>query len=344
MERAPLYSPFGRNSSNSQWYFSQIDFWFILLAFFLPLLLSLPLVSRDLLSGEYAEMVLGVTTLGIAKFPGFPLYFLACKLVTLLLPFGTEIWRINFASLLFGALASLVVYLTGQRLRFPPLVSLSSALLLFFSTKFWASALLSQPEAFHSLLLCLTVYMTLGIIGPFPWKNPRTRIFIWALVCSATGAQHFTLLPWAIAALVLGLAIGLPRHRARGSRYPFILAGILLGLLLPYFYLPLRVLSPAAFVNMDFLSPFALLRQEPTFSRLTAWLIHYVSHGFDTHFLGYDFRASLLELGKALVTFIRTYPFFPLLMVIWGLLLSLRRIFLKQTERPGQGAVFRSLS
>ncbi len=335
-----MYSLRGRIFSNSQWYFSQIDFWFVLLAFFLPFLLSLPLVSSDLMSGEYAEMVLSVTTLGIAQFPGFPLYFLACKLVTLLLPLGTEIWKINFASLLFGALASLVVYLTGRRLRFPPLVSLASALLLFLSTKFWTSSLLSQPEAFHSLLLCLTVYMTLSIIGPFRWKHPRTRIFIWALVCSATGTQHFVLLPWAIAALVLGLALGLPRHRAqaRGSWYPFILAGILLGLLLPYLYLPLRVLSPAAFVNIDFLSPFAHLRQEPTFSRLVTWLIHYVSHGFDTYFLGYDFRSTLPELGRALLSFIRTYPFFPLIMVIWGLLLSLRRLFLKQIERPGQEA------
>jgi len=312
---------------------SRLDPWFALLSLMLPLLISLPLLGTDLITGEYAEFVLGTTTLGIVQFPGYPLYLLSTKFLSLLIPHDSEIWRINFVSLLFGTLSTLFIFLTGRRLRFSPFISLAAALLFFFSPVFWQEALLSHHYTFHLFLLTACLYVTISILGPHTWRNRRIRLFFWAFLCGLTGGQHPALLPWAITALVLVLGIGLPRHRARSSDYSLVFISILLGIILPYLYLPCRLLARPSFLNIDVICSHVQLPQSPSFTNISSWLIHYAAEGIRTFFYVHDFHTSLIQLWNNILTIIRSYPFFSLVIVLLGLLLNLRSMFIKQPSR-----------
>src|SRR6266481_4557497 len=59
---------------------------------------------------DSGELILAARSLGVAHPPGFPLYVLLAHLATLV-PIGNVAVRVNFASAIFAALASLVVTL-----------------------------------------------------------------------------------------------------------------------------------------------------------------------------------------------------------------------------------------
>ncbi len=302
-------------------------------AFLLPLLVSLPLLGNDLIGGEYAEFVLGAASLGIVHCPGYPLYLLSAKFLGWLAPWGTDIWRMNFAGLVFGSCSSLIIYLTGRRLRFPLLVSLAAAWALFFSPFIWQAALLSHHFTFHLMLLCLCLYLTLGIISSPFRPHSQNRWTIWAFLCGITGGQYPPLLTWAMTAFVLGLAIGLPRHPAKKINFVWIFTCLVLGILLPYTYLPLRLPASGAFLNTDFAFHFAELRQNFSPVKLGSWLFWYVTAGYQKYFVDKPLGSSLFQVGQALISFVRNYSFLGLVIMLWGLLLNVRYVFFRRPKR-----------
>jgi Protein O-mannosyl-transferase TMEM260-like len=324
---------YGRESHGQPGGPSRLDPWFAALAFLIPVLSSLPLLGTDLIAGDHTEFVLGSLTLGIVQFPGYPLYLMFTKLLSLLIPHTSDIWRINFISLLYGSLATLLVFLTGRRLRFTPLISLASACFFFFSPFFWQASLLSTYYTFHQLLLTTMLFLTLGIFGPIPGNQKRFRFLFWAALCGLTGGQHPDLLPWAITAFVLGISIGLPRHRAKGSDYSLVFISALVGVILPYIYLPLRVSSPNAFVNLDVVASHVGVLSTFSLTKLTAWLIHYTSEGLHFFFSAHTFHTAVIQLSNNLKAFFYAYPFFPLVVVALGLLFNLRDVFIRQSRR-----------
>ncbi|MCK5218074.1 DUF2723 domain-containing protein [bacterium] len=310
-------------------------FWDLVLAiaaFLLPLLVSLPLLGNDLIAGEYAEFVLGTASLGIVHCPGYPLYLLSAKFLGWLAPWGTDIWRMNFASLVFGSGSSFIMYLTGRRLRFPAPVSLATAWALFFSPFIWQAALLSHHFTFHLMLLCLCLYLTLGIISPPFRLHSQGRWMIWAFLCGIAGGQFLPLLTWAITAFILGLAIGLPRHPAKKFNYVLIFICLILGILLPYVYLPLRMPVSGAFLNTDFAFHYAELRQNFSPAKLGSWLFWYITAGYQKYFIDKSFGSSLFQVGQALISFVRSYSFFGLAIMLWGLLLNVHYVFLQRPK------------
>ena len=60
--------------------------------------------------GDCGELATVAVTLGIPHPTGYPLYCLLGKAWTLLLPFGSLVWRLNVLSALFGALAVACLY------------------------------------------------------------------------------------------------------------------------------------------------------------------------------------------------------------------------------------------
>ncbi|MCK5242959.1 DUF2723 domain-containing protein [bacterium] len=324
---------YGREFSGQSGGPSRLDPWFALLAFLIPVLSSLPLLGTDLTTGDHTEFVLGALTLGIIQFPGYPLYLVCTKFISLLIPHASEIWRINFISLLYGSMATLLIFLIGRRLRFAPFVSLAAACFFFFSPFFWQASLLSTYYTFHHLLITTLLFLTLDIFGPLPWRQRRLRLLLWAAFCGLTGGQHPELLPWAITAFVLGISIGLPRHRVKGSDYSLVFISALTAAILPYAYLPLRLLAANAFVNPDAVAAHAGLMHTPSFTKLISWLTQYVSEGLHSCFFAHTFQTSIIHLGNALLDFVYAYPFFPLVVVALGLLLNLRDVFIRQPRR-----------
>ncbi|MBN1594826.1 DUF2723 domain-containing protein [candidate division FCPU426 bacterium] len=322
----------GTESSGQAGAPSRLDPLFAVFTFIFPVILSLPLLGTDLLGGQQAELVLGSSTLGIVRFPGFPLYLLTTKIISFFVPHPSEIWRIHFTNLCYSASACLFLFLCGRRLHFPPIVSLAAAWLFFFSPVVWQQTLLLHYPAFHLLLLAALVYATLGLLGPMPQRKRQLRLHFWAFFCGLCGGQHPSLLPWAIAVLVVGMTLVLHRQRAKMADYSLIFIMVLAGLLLPYLYLPLRILSPQAFVNTDTVSASALYLA-PTAADVLAWLLQYFKEGFVSFYVTYSLHASLFKLWDKLLALVKAYPLFPLLLVALGLLLNLRSAFVKQSRR-----------
>ncbi len=310
-------------------------FWDLVLAiaaFLLPLLVSLPLLGNDLIAGEYAEFVLGACSLGIVHCPGYPLYLLCAKFLCWLVPWGSDIWRMNFAALVFGSCSSFIIYLTGRRLRFPLLVSLAAAWALFFSPFIWQASLLSHHFTFHLMLLCLCLYLTLGIISPPFRLHSQSRWMIWAFLCGITGGQYLPLLTWAITAFILGLAIGLPRHPANKLNYVWIFFCLILGILLPYLYLLGRMPASGAFLNTDFAFHYAELRQNFSPIKLGSWLLRYVTAGYHKYFIYQPLSSSLVHVGQTIISFVRDHSFIGLMIILWGLLLNVRYAVLQRPK------------
>lgn len=84
--------------------------------FFIVLILYTATLAPGVVGGDAGEHQFVVPLLGIPHATGYPLYVLAGKVWTLLIPFGSMAWRVNLFSAVGGALAaaltSLVVYRT----------------------------------------------------------------------------------------------------------------------------------------------------------------------------------------------------------------------------------------
>ncbi|MCD4813540.1 DUF2723 domain-containing protein [bacterium] len=316
---------------------SVLDPIFALLALLLPLIISLHLLGTDLLGNDFAEFTLGVSTLGIVQFPGYPLYLMATKLVTWLVPYGSEIWRINFASLIYAALAALLIFLTGRRLYFSSLISLAAALLFFFSPFLWQTALVAHYDTFLVFLITACVYTTLDILNPRSLRNLKLKLTAWAFLCGLTGAQHPALIAWVITALIMGLVIGLPRQRSRSKLYWLVIISALAGACLPYLYLPLRLLSPNALFNPDLVSLPGITPPSESLKALFFWFVSYCSDGAQTLLMIKNFHAAVRQFWETVVGFAMTYPFFPLMVIIFGLLLNLRTALLRQPGTTTSG-------
>ncbi len=313
------------------------DLWLAAAAFLIPCAFSWGLLGDDLLVGPPAGFVLGVASLGLLPFPGYPLYLLAAKVLTALLPAASLIWRLNFISLFFGGLTSLLIYLTARRLRYTAAVSLTASLTLAFSPFFWRESLLASPNTFGFFLVCLLFYHTLGFFFLPSQRLSSRRLFAWGALAGFAGGLAPTLAVWVLPLWILGPII--VRGRApqqRGLVFPAVV-GSLLGFLLPYLYLPWRLLAPAAIVNTDMVPQFSELIQMHSLPLILNWLKWFVTDG--------PRQAAQIPvpLGANLLHFLRQYPFLVLGVIALGLFLNLRRLLYQKSKslapdknRPGR--------
>ncbi|MEW6517367.1 MAG: DUF2723 domain-containing protein [candidate division FCPU426 bacterium] len=318
-----MYAPSRPERVDQTIFFLKPDGWFGLLAFFLPLLTSWPWLATSSWAGGQAEWVLGASTLGVVRFPGYPLYLLSAKFLSVVLPLGEELWRYRLLSLLFGSGTCLFVYLIARRLLFPPFVSLATALSCFWFFPVWQAGLRIGPMSFHLWLLAVGVYLTLGLLTPGRHPVSVWRLTAWAALLGATASQSLGLLPWAASALLLGLVLGLPRQRVQAWMYGQAVAAALVGALLPYLYLPLRLTADHVFINTDHFQPLG-----PALN-LHAW------QGFLTQLQSHGSPPAAPQGPWSTVwsVWLRHFPVFSWALAGLGLAANLRRLFLKTPLR-----------
>lgn len=190
--------------------------------------------------GDCGEMALTAATLGIPHPTGYPLYCLLGKAWTLLLPFGTVVWRMNVLSAVFGSLAIACLYGAGRACRLPKPVALASAGLLAFSSTFWQQALITETYTLAALFTCLLLLLAAR------WNaNGRRasdlRLLALAYGFTLTSHQTNTLFLPGFVLFVLWSEPRLRRLADRAVRREWLQT---LGLgalpLLTYLYLPLR--------------------------------------------------------------------------------------------------------
>ncbi len=245
-QRPPLAAPFGREPLVVAGLVGALAFVVYALT-----------VEPGVPTGDSGELIASAYVLGVPHPPGYPLYMLLGHLA-MLLPGGSPALRMNLLSGVFDAVAVSLVFLvvyrllserpSGERARWwaPYLAGASAALLLAFSTLFWAYSVVSEVFALNNLLAAL-----LFLIG-LEWRRRPERVrllWLWMFVFGLALCDQQT-----IALLVPGFAVllwaGLRVRPGRRLRLSFrelalALAALLAGLL-PFLYLPLAALgSPA---------------------------------------------------------------------------------------------------
>lgn len=260
----------------------------IFLAFFL---LYAATLAPGLLPADNGELQLVATKLGVAHPPGFPLYTLLGHLMSRLpLPVDPA-YKINLLSALSSAFTLLLVYKIGYHLSRSVPAGLLAALVLGFSTTFWAQATTTNIRSLTALFAAWAIWLLVA----------HKPVWTWLAFVLALGIGHHASL------LFMGLVFGLyglwvePRFWREGVRP--VLAG-LVGLL-PLLYLPLRAMADAPGAN-------------PSLATWNGFWDHLLARGFRGDFFYFDTPFWLWERLKIMGN-VLTFQFQPLLLVGMGL-------------------------
>jgi hypothetical protein len=152
------------------------------------------------------EFQVVLPTLGIAHPSGYPLFTLAGKLATLLIPFRDPAGRANLFSAAAAAVAIGLLYLVACRFSGNRLAAALATAVFAISPAWWSQSTIAEVYAPHGLLMILFLYLLLQ------WergKRGSSRTDRWL----------------AAAALVAGL--GLAHHRMIALLFPAALAFVL---------------------------------------------------------------------------------------------------------------------
>ncbi len=215
-----------------------------LLAVYLPTLQTIPNGAEHYFTADVGEVQIVLNTWGTLHSTGYPLYVvLGNLLVGLLRGVGVPPVAAPAAvSLLWGvaalaALYALAVHLTGR-----VAASAAAVLLLGLTRTVWVHHVVAEIYTFGLLILALLFLLAL-------WRGEVRGRITWLALLGGVGVGHHRALALAAPAL---LYAAWPALTAQRRRLPRILTvGLtlgLLGLLLPYLYLPLRAWAGARWV------------------------------------------------------------------------------------------------
>jgi hypothetical protein len=241
--------------------------------------------------GDSGELVTAVDRLGIPHPTGYPLYVLAGKLCTLLLPIGSVAWRLSVFSALAAGATVAGLYLLCRRLGTGPIAAATGALLFAVSPSFWGEANVQRVYALNALFVVAATHAVLS------WRQrPTTRALAGVFFLCGLGATNhaFMALYGAVAGVYVAVVGG------REVRRPVVVAsaaGAFAVGLLPYLYLPLRSRADPV---LDWGNPETLRAFLTVVTRRHFWSRAWLEGPADLWPIARDFVASIpLELGWA---------------------------------------------
>ncbi len=147
------------------------------LSFFLPLLIYLITLCRDIYWLDSAEFVVVTRSYGLAHPPGYPLLLLLLHIVRSI-PLLSLPFRINFVSALAAAGSSFVLYWIVYRLTRKSTPALFGAIIWATSFELWQQATVIEVYSLQVFLFALTIYAAIryaetrtpGDIFPFAFS------------------------------------------------------------------------------------------------------------------------------------------------------------------------------
>ena len=239
--------------------------------------------------GDCGELALTAATLGIPHPTGYPLYCLLGKAWTLLMPWGSIVWRLNVLSAVFGSGAVACLYGAARACRLPRPVALAAGGLLAFSSTFWQQALITETYTLAALFTCLLLFLA-ARWSAGGHRPGDLRLLALAYGFALTSHQMNTLF---LPGFVLYLLWSEPRLRRLAEPSVRREWGLALGVgllpLLTYLYLPLRARTHPLYNWGDPETPYAfyyhvtgrmfaplMFHQQPTYvlDRLQAWAVN----------------------------------------------------------------------
>jgi hypothetical protein len=204
-------------------------------------LVAMVVYVRTLLSGvsfgDWAEMEMIPSRLGIAHETGYPIYVLLGKLFSMI-PLESVAWRANLLSAAAAAGVVGVAVLIAVRLGVRPVIAAGIGLALAFTGTLWEEATFSEMNGLHLLLVALLLHRALV------WRAERRLrdVVIGALIAGLCVSNHGL----AITVVPLVVLFVLFDARREIARHPVVLlqavAAFALGLT-PYLYMIARALA-----------------------------------------------------------------------------------------------------
>ncbi|MCK5607705.1 DUF2723 domain-containing protein, partial [Candidatus Pacearchaeota archaeon] len=205
--------------------------------FFISLTVYLKTLCPSVYGGNSGEIISSAATLGISHPTGFPLYMLAAKLFSVLLPFGDIAFRLNIFSAFFAALTIIVIYFILKILTNREFISIGGALSLAFSSTFWSNAIVARTYSMTGFFIALLIYLLMI------WRLKREDkyLYLLSIVLSlglATHAAMLLMIPMAIILVAMTDAKTLTRPAAFKAYVLTFCITIIL-----YLYIPLQAAS-----------------------------------------------------------------------------------------------------
>jgi tetratricopeptide (TPR) repeat protein len=250
---------------------------------------------RTIYVGDSGELVTAVSVLGIPHPSGYPLYVLLGKLFTLLVPLGSNAFRMSLFSAFFAGATTALLYLLARRLECSRSAALTGALLLAVAPSFWAEANVQRVYTLNAFFVVLVATLALR------WEDaPSDRRMAGVFFACGLGAANHTymaILAFAFSLFVLVRDVGVLR-RSRA----ILLSGAAFALgLFPYLYLPIRArMSPP----LDWGDPQTLGRFLAVVSRKDFWGRKWIRGPEDLVPIGLDWLKSFaveLSIGGAVL-------------------------------------------
>ena len=186
--------------------------------------------------------------LGMAHPTGYPLYLLLGKLFTLL-PIKSVAWRLNFGTMVYGLVATSLLFVLGYRMKMRGITAVLGAVIFGLIPTFWSQAIEAEVYTLHTLLVMLA-FLFMREIGKWTIDSEQCSVnskqwqtVLLAFVLGLGMTNHLTtvfLLPAAALTLLFSGTFNREKSLIQNLKSLIILALAFLIPLLLYAYLPIR--------------------------------------------------------------------------------------------------------
>jgi hypothetical protein len=112
--------------------------------------------------GDSTEAVTGVSSLGVLHAPGYPAYVIAAHAFTLLVPVGSEVFRVSLFSLVCASLSVAGVQLLARRCGAARWAGSLGALALAAGAGFWFYSGFAKHDMFSGLIFLIALHLALA--------------------------------------------------------------------------------------------------------------------------------------------------------------------------------------
>jgi tetratricopeptide (TPR) repeat protein len=151
---------------------------------------------------DSGEILSAIAAFGIAQPVGFPLYILAGKFFSLLLPFGDAAFKVNSLSAVFASLSVVMIYYILKTLTDKKSISFAGAFCFAFSTTLWSQATVASAHIMACFFMTLAIYLI--VLWSLDHKDKYLYFFAITLgLGSGTHAMMLLTIPMALAMIMM---------------------------------------------------------------------------------------------------------------------------------------------
>lgn len=123
--------------------------------------------------GDAGELISASYLMGVAHPPGYPLYCLLGKIITIMIPFASIAYRVNILSAVFSSLSAFILFFIILRLKdlfefslaenLSEFLAFSIALTFAFSRTLWGQTIDAEVYTLHALFVTFTVFLLIKV-------------------------------------------------------------------------------------------------------------------------------------------------------------------------------------